>query len=83
MSKTEDFNKTAYMTYTANHIRILIRDKFKLAGYIIPDQKFEPRVLTTSNIRWEEIKDKDSNHSKKSRNSFASFYENSSIATYL
>ena len=36
----------------------------------------------TSKIKWEEIDDDHSNHSRRSRNSFASFYENSSIATY-
>ena len=79
MSKTEDFNKTAYaMNQSIAEVYFqFVRDN-KLRD--IPEQNFHPRV--TSKIWWEDIDDDNSNHSRKSRNSFASFYENSSIATY-
>ena len=79
MSKTEDFNKTAY---AINQSIAEVYFQFVKNNNLreIPEQQFHPRV--TSKIRWEDIDDNNSNHSQKSRNSFPSFYENSSIATY-
>ena len=79
MSKTEDFNKTAYvMNQTIAEVYFQFVKDNNLRE--LPEQNFHPRV--TSKIRWEDLDDDNSNHSRKSRNSFASFYENFSIVTY-
>jgi len=70
MCKTEDFNKTAYaMNQTIAEVYFQFVKDNNLRD--IPEQNFHPRV--TSKIRWEDLDDDNSNHSRKSRNSFASF----------